>query len=593
MNKEFKVHWTYFSLILIPLFLFFGSFCVRLSGAEKQGSEVQESAVESQGREALPIRVREVIDRGKILESAYRWSEALKLYEDELRTNPDVLELQRRFNFARLHRDIARRYADVKFRNVVLELQEEDISTLSRDILAKFNQNYVSSLTPRQIVSREVNGLEIALSDPVFLDIVLPEATPAQLVDFRNDIYRLMQEKQIETDKDVYDATLEIGVLARRHFPTASSGAIVLESLCGLINTLDPYSSILTPTQLQDMLSSIRGNFIGLGVEIRMEYDHIVVQRVIPGSPAEEAGVRKGDVVLGVDGHSLQSSSADKAAFLLQGEPGSYVLLQLVAQDGSETREVKVKRETVVIPPVENPHVIPESGGIAYIRIPTFQDDSASVLNTTLWDLYHKGMTGLILDLRGNPGGLLTAAIDMADLFLDEGIIVSTRGSHGYQNQHYRAKKGNAWRVPLVVIIDRESASASEIFAGAIRDNRRGQIVGEQSFGKGSVQGIYQLSRKQLGVKLTTSLFYSPSGQGYNHVGVSPHFTVRQAARPIIAQTAAAVGNEAAEISITSVERGITLQKPETPTKDMFLETAIHVLRPENSPAPEIAGGSY
>ena len=143
--------------------------------------------------------------------------------------------------------------------------------------------------------------------------------------------------------------------------------------------------------------------------------------------------------------------------------------------------------------------------------------------------------------------------------------------------------------MPLVVIIDRESASASEIFAGAIRDNHRGQIVGEQSFGKGSVQGIYQLSKKQLGVKLTTSLFYSPSGQGYNHVGVSPHFMVHQAARPIVAPTYPHIGSAADEISVASAEREMKLQKPETLAKDIFLETAIYVLRPESAPAPEIA----
>jgi carboxyl-terminal processing protease len=183
------------------------------------------------------------------------------------------------------------------------------------------------------------------------------------------------------------------------------------------------------------------------------------------------------------------------------------------------------------VPSLEDVKIVDADYGVAYIRIPTFQKTTARDLEAALWKLNDQHMTSLILDLRRNPGGLLTSAVEVADKFLQNGVIVSTRGRSPQEDGNYTANYGGTWRVPLVVLIDKDSASASEIFAGAILDNRRGDIVGERSYGKGSVQGIFPLGYGGAGVRLTTALFYSPSGQKISHQGVTPNLEVRTTAK--------------------------------------------------------------
>jgi carboxyl-terminal processing protease len=199
---------------------------------------------------------------------------------------------------------------------------------------------------------------------------------------------------------------------------------------------------------------------------------------------------------------------------------------------GQQPRVLNVRRENVEVPSLEDVKIIDSDFGIAYVRIPTFQKTTSRDLEAALWDLHRKGMKSLILDLRGNPGGLLTSSVEVADKFLTQGNIVSTRGRSKQEDFNYQAHYGGTWRVPLVVLIDGDSASASEIFAGAIKDNKRGRIVGNTSFGKGSVQGIFPLGYAGAGIRLTTAKFYSPDGTAISHRGVEPHQTVHVVARP-------------------------------------------------------------
>lgn len=519
---------------------------------------------------SVDVRVLEVLSLGKDLEARAMWSEALKLYEESLRLYPDDKFLQQRYNYVRLHRDIYRRYSDPSFLKLSREMTEAELSDLVRDVLVKFNIHYVSVLTPRQIFVREINGLEIALDDEIFRSLVLKDVQEEQIRAFRDGVRKILADRDLLGTREVYDATMEIANLCRKHFPGVSPQAVVLECVCGLVNTLDPYSSVLTATQLQDAFATMRGNFVGLGVEIRLEDDSIFIQRVLPGSPAQRAGVQKGEILLAVDGQDMQKEpTADRAACCLQGAEGTDVLLVL-RSPGGECRTVALRRERIVIPPLENAHIVPGSDGVAYIRVPTFQNESARALEEAMWGLYHQGMKSLVLDLRGNPGGLLLAAVEMADLFISEGVIVSTYGQMERQKQRFTAKREGTWRVPLVVLIDQDSASASEIFAGAIRDNSRGLVVGERSFGKGSVQGVFQLSQRKLGVKLTTSMFYSPSGKRYNHVGVAPDLVVHHVAKPILTEIEPRVGTFVGEPEAGPEEES-----------DQALEVAIRVLNRE------------
>ena len=199
--------------------------------------------------------------------------------------------------------------------------------------------------------------------------------------------------------------------------------------------------------------------------------------------------------------------------------------------------------------------------GIAYLRITNFQKDTERSVDAALWQLHRSGMRGLILDLRGNPGGLLNASIDLADKFLSHGLIVSTRGRSAQEDMDYQAHDLGTWKTPLIVLIDRDSASASEIFAGAIHDHRRALVVGERSYGKGSVQGIFPLTSSSLGVRLTTAKFYSPSGQPISNRGVTPDVVVQRVAKP-----------------------ELTVAGPRPVPADPTLDTALQLLRKEVRP---------
>jgi carboxyl-terminal processing protease len=224
--------------------------------------------------------------------------------------------------------------------------------------------------------------------------------------------------------------------------------------------------------------------------------------------------------------------TTDQAANLLQGKEGSFVEVTAVT-GGQSPRQVRVRREHVEVPSIDDARLVDESFGIAYIRLTCFQKTTTRDLDTALWKLHRQGMKGLILDLRGNPGGLLNTSVEVVDKFVDRGTIVSTRGRSRQEDQTYSAREPGTWRVPLVVLIDGESASASEIFAGAIRDFHRGIIVGSTSYGKGSVQGIFPLNLANSGLRLTTAKFYSPKGYPYSGVGVKPDVQVaHRVARP-------------------------------------------------------------
>jgi carboxyl-terminal processing protease len=308
--------------------------------------------------------------------------------------------------------------------------------------------------------------------------------------------------------------------------------AVVFEYIAGALGGLDEYSTFLTAGQLADIYSQIDGNFVGLGVELKAHENALLIMNVIPGSPADKAGIKRGDRLTGVAGRTTEDLTTDQAAELLQGAAGTTVDVVAVTADAAP-RRVTMRREHVEVPSIENARLIDVQSGIAYLKLSCFQKTTTSDLDAALWNLYRQGMKSLVMDLRGNPGGLLTSSVEVADKFLEQGSIVSTRGRSNNEDFNYTAHRAGTWRVPLVVLIDGDSASASEIFAGAIRDHRRGTVVGVRSYGKGSVQGIFPLTIGGTGVRLTTAKFYSPNGRPYSKVGVEPDVLVRSAEKPI------------------------------------------------------------
>ena len=307
---------------------------------------------------------------------------------------------------------------------------------------------------------------------------------------------------------------------------------------------------------------------------------------MIPRSPAEKAGIKAEDRIVAVDGQATNALSTDEAAALLTGAEGSLVRVAVVSP-GQASRELTIRRAHVEVPSLEDVKILEPATGVAYVRIPAFQKTTATDLEEALWNLHRQGMRSLIIDLRGNPGGLLTASVEVADKFIADGGIVSTRGRSEQENFNYRAHRPGTWRVPLVVLIDGDSASASEIFAGAIKDSGRGTIVGTRSYGKGSVQGIFPLGTSGAGARITTASFYSPLGHPISKVGINPDVDARRAKLMATGgQTATVDASANANSQLVGFRGtdGATAMGP-APTanapadKDEALETAIGVAR--------------
>jgi len=494
------------------------------------------SAAAAQQATAISIpnysaEIGELLRRGRQLEIEQRWGEAFSHYEDAVRQFPLDDSLQRRFDFTRLHYDLGRRYADRSFRESVATLPLDAALNLYANVLLKIESHYVQVPHWKELIERGTNNLEMALSEPVFLEQNLPGADRAAVDGFRRELRGALGPRVITTRRGAREAVAAAAALGRQRL-NLSQTAVVLEYLCGATNALDHYSTYLTPDQLNEVYAQIEGNFVGLGIELKSKDGQLMIVRVIPGSPAQEAGIRAADRITMVDGQSTAGLSTDQAAVLLQGEIGSVVRLQVVAAGGLP-RQLTVRRRRVDVPSVDREEILDDQDGIAYLKLVCFQKTTCNDLDEALWKLHRQGMRSLIIDLRGNPGGLLVTSVEVVDKFVDRGIIVSTRGRDARENFTYSAHATGTWQMPLVVLIDRNSASAAEIFAGAIRDHRRGTIIGTRSYGKGSVQGIFPLEVTSAGVRLTTAKFYSPAGRPYSRIGVEPNVVVRLAAKPV------------------------------------------------------------
>ena len=478
--------------------------------------------------------IAELLQSGQQLERQQRWGEALAHYEGAIRQYPDDTNLRQRFDTARLHYDLERRYSDRSFCTSVLRLSTERALELYGQVLLKIESHYVEAPDWNELVERGSANVELALGEPKFLDRNVPAHTRSAVDAFRGELRGIVATRSVNSRADARDTVASLARLAQGRLEIAPA-AIVLEYLCGATNALDPYSAYLTPDQLNEVYAQIEGNFVGLGVELKAHDGDLVIQRVIPGSPAEESGVRSGDHILAIDNQPTRDLSTDQAANLLQGAEGSTVALT-VAASGQSPRHMTVRRRRVEVPSVDQVGIIDSQYGIGYFKLTCFQKTTAHDLDVALWKLHREGMKSLVIDMRGNPGGLLLSAVEVADRFVERGVIVSTRGRSTREDFTYKAHQQAKWQMPLVVIIDHDSASAAEIFAGAIRDHRRGTIVGTRSFGKGSVQGIFPLDQCNAGVRLTTAKFYSPHGRPFSQIGVEPDISVplaRVTAKPI------------------------------------------------------------
>jgi len=463
-----------------------------------------------------------VLQTGRQLESERRWHEAVQFYEKAMRREAGNAQIAERLQTARVHFDVVRRYSDRSFIDTVKRSTPSDALDVYGEVISKLESYFVESIDYSKLALFGTACLEIALTDQDFINAHLPNAKREAIETFRRKIHQTVVQRRIVSGADLRSVVSQIAVQAQQQIGLLPA-ATIYELTAGAVCMSDPYSAFLTPGEYREVLSQIEGNLIGLGVELWAEGSELQIVDVFRGSPAYEAGLQAGHYIVEVDGNSVSQAGAKKAADMLRGAEGSRVRL-VISNGGDETVAIEIVRKRVEIPSVSVAEM--RDGGVGYIRITNFQKTTVQEVGRAMFQLSRDGMRSLVIDLRRNPGGLLESSVELADAFLAQGGIVSTRGRNGEENRNYSAKPQGTWDIPLVVLIDGDSASASEIFAGAIRDHNRGYIVGQVSFGKGSVQGVFHNDRGQGGLRLTVSKFYSPSGMAISSRGIVPHILV-------------------------------------------------------------------
>lgn len=296
---------------------------------------------------------------------------------------------------------------------------------------------------------------------------------------------------------------------------------LMQSAIRGMLSGLDPHSEFLDKSELQDLSEDTSGTYSGLGIEVAQANHQLVIVTPIDGGPAKRAGIVAGDVIVAIDGTPVQPDAIDASIKQLRGPIGSKIVLTVLHPDGDKPVDIPLVRERIRVTSVTTRVLEP---GYAYIRISEFQQDTADELTRALGKLQkdHGPLRGAVLDLRSNPGGLLTSAVGVADDFLNGGLIVSTRGRLPQSDLKFNATPGDLLNgAPMVVLVDNGTASAAEIVTGALKDNHRALVLGRRTFGKGSVQTILPLGNGDA-VKLTTARYYTPDGTSIQVAGITP-----------------------------------------------------------------------
>ena len=499
-----------------------------------------------------PDELARIIREGQSLEAEERWTEVLAHYEAALRIYRNDSALTERYRTARFHCDITRRFHDASYVNLLRTMSVIETLNFFEETINHIQNKYVDMPLWESMFRHGIQSFCIALADENFRQVLNINVREDTLNAYLTSVQTTVNGWKIRDREDMKNGLLHIADGTHKQLGL-NPVAVLMEFTCGVVSSLDPNTGYLTPNQFSDQSSVIYGNLVGIGVELRSDRISLLIVRVVPGSPAEAAGLKGGDRILAVDGISTRGRDTDNAANLLQGQEGTVVKLtiQSVSDTGTVpneiipnemvpnemvSREISITRRQIDVPSVEDVRMITDTLG--YVKLTSFHTKTRLELVKALSCLEQQGMKYMVLDLRHNPGGLFNIGVEVASMFIEQGAIVRTQGRDHNLDSPCMAR-GETWRVPLIVLIDEESASAAEIVAGAIRDHERGIIIGRRSYGKGTIQQIIPIQTGvswggRSGLKLTTEKFYSPRGWPYSGIGVTPHIEVRDESSRVI-----------------------------------------------------------
>ncbi len=334
----------------------------------------------------------------------------------------------------------------------------------------------------------------------------------------------ISQEQQEATYRQLEVFANVLSILQENYLEEIDADTTIEGAISGMLLSLDPHSSYLTADDFDELQEETRGNFSGIGIELTIRDSILTVISPISGTPADKAGIMAKDLIVKINGEATKNMPSMEAVKLLRGSKGSEVTISIYREGWDELQDFTIIRDIISLHSVHGLNLEP---GFAYIQVTNFQEKTTKDLKETLKELNTESpIKGLVLDLRNNPGGLLDQAISVSDIFLEEGLVVYTKGRIPEQNMTFQAHANNGKNnYPLIILVNEGSASASEIVAGAIQDHQRGVIVGSTTFGKGSVQTILPMPGGS-GLRLTTARYYTPDGRSIQATGIVPDVEV-------------------------------------------------------------------
>lgn len=408
---------------------------------------------------------------------------------------------------------------------------------LYREVSQQTDERHLEPSSYDLRVRRGLRNVALALENPTFVQAFGLQSDSFRMDGFRSALSRMSDSMQVSSYSDAQRVVQT--VMQQAQSIGLSGNVVAFEFASATVDTLDKFSALepaepsrgaaVAPDETKSV--SLDGEIVGIGVEVKIHEQGLLVNRALRGGPAAEAGLASGDIISAINGRSIRGMSMANSVDLMKGTEGSRIQLRIV-RNGSRGSDVSLTRRRVRVYTVNDARIQNGTDGVAYISLSQFGHKSTAELDQALQQMYDRGMKSLVLDLRGNPGGLLNVCVDITNRFLPCGTIVSTKGRLSSDNMVETASYKRTWKTPLVVLIDNDSASASEIFAAAVQDNRRGVIVGERSYGKGTVQTHFPLSTVNGNLRLTTARFYSPNGRPMSGQGVTPDVPVTDADGP-------------------------------------------------------------
>ena len=351
--------------------------------------------------------------------------------------------------------------------------------------------------------------------------------------------FLILNKSFAETEKNIYEKidlfSEVLNKIDKEYVESVNQSDAMDAAINGVLQSLDPYSAYMSPEVFNDMQTETSGKFGGLGIEVGMEHGVVKVISPIDNSPASRVGVKAGDYIVKINDIQVQGKSLTEAVEIMRGPVGSDIKITVRRRGVKKAIIFKITREIIKIESVKSKYI---DKSVGYLRLTSFNENSGDQIKDKIKEFNKKkDIKGYILDLRNNPGGLLSQAIKISDFFLENGEIVSTKGRKISENRRWFAKKGDLTKgKTLIVLINEGSASASEIVAGALKDHKRAILVGENSYGKGSVQSIIPLKNKGA-IRLTISKYYLPSGKSISEVGVTPDIEIEESSDDFVINT--------------------------------------------------------